>query len=116
MSAYNILRLPNVRCEHCGQRRERRIQFWFGGLDRWACDNHNSVTLARSGAGKSYLTKLEVLRSLYTGVRVTVIDPEDEYTRLADPVGGTVVHLGAPGVRLNPLDLPVQPLHRVLDL
>lgn len=74
--------------------------------DRWSQDNYNSVVLARSGAGKSYLTKLDVLRSLYTGVHVAVIDPEDEYTRLAHAVGGTVLALGRPGVRLNPLDLP----------
>jgi type IV secretory pathway VirB4 component len=74
--------------------------------DRWRLDNHNSVVLARSGAGKSYLVKLEVLRNLYQGVHVAVIDPEDEYTALAQHVGGTVVQLGQPGVRLNPLDLP----------
>jgi type IV secretory pathway VirB4 component len=74
--------------------------------DRWACDNHNSVVLARSGAGKSFLVKLEVLRSLYDGVQVRVIDPEDEYGRLAEAVGGTTLALGAPGVRLNPLDIP----------
>ncbi|HLL66471.1 MAG TPA: DUF87 domain-containing protein [Micromonosporaceae bacterium] len=74
--------------------------------DRWSQDNHNSVLLARSGAGKSYLTKLEVLRNLYQGVHVAVVDPEDEYVRLAERVGGTVVQLGAPGVRLNPLDIP----------
>ncbi|MEY9963348.1 type IV secretory pathway VirB4 component [Streptacidiphilus sp. MAP12-16] len=77
------------------------LLFW----DRWSCDNHNSVTLARSGAGKSYLTKLDVLRSLYQGVEIHVIDPEDEYTRLAESVGGAVIRLGAPAVRLNPLDL-----------
>ncbi|MBX6358278.1 MAG: ATP-binding protein, partial [Micromonosporaceae bacterium] len=75
--------------------------------NRWAQDNHNSVVLARSGAGKSYFVKLEVLRSLYQGVEVAVIDPEDEYTPLAGHVGGTVIQLGAPDVRLNPLDLPV---------
>jgi type IV secretory pathway VirB4 component len=75
--------------------------------DRWAQDNHNSVVLARSGSGKSYLVKLEVLRNLYHGVHVAVVDPEDEYVRLAQRVGATVVQLGAPGVRLNPLDIPV---------
>ena len=75
--------------------------------DRWACENYNSVVLARSGAGKSYFVKLEVLRSLYQGVQVEVIDPEDEYLRLADAVGGVIVRLGAPGVKINPLDLPV---------
>lgn len=79
-----------------------------GGLvwwDRWAQPNYNTVVLARSGAGKSYLAKLEALRSLYDGVQVLVVDPEDEYTRLAEAVGGTVLRLGGAGVRLNPLDL-----------
>ncbi len=75
-------------------------------FDRWALDNHNSVVLARSGSGKSYLTKLDILRSLYTGVHVLVVDPEQEYVRLAKAVGGTVLELGAPGVRINPFDLP----------
>jgi type IV secretory pathway VirB4 component len=75
--------------------------------DRWAQENYNSVVLARSGAGKSYFVKLEILRTLYQQVQVSVIDPEDEYGRLADAVGGTVVRLGLAGVRVNPLDLPV---------
>ncbi|MET8833556.1 DUF87 domain-containing protein [Micromonospora sp. NPDC004540] len=74
--------------------------------DRWAQENHNCVVLARSGAGKSYFVKLEILRSLYQRVQVAVIDPEDEYPRLADAVGGAVVRLGASGVKINPLDLP----------
>ncbi|WP_431884067.1 VirB4 family type IV secretion system protein [Micromonospora gifhornensis] len=74
--------------------------------NRWAQDNHNSVVLARSGAGKSYFVKLDVLRNLYQGTAVSVIDPEDEYAPLAAHVGGTVVQLGQPGVRVNPLDLP----------
>jgi type IV secretory pathway VirB4 component len=69
--------------------------------------NHNSVILGRSGAGKSYLVKLELLRSLYRGIEIAVVDPEDEYARLAGAVGGTYVHLGARNVRLNPFDLPV---------
>jgi type IV secretory pathway VirB4 component len=74
--------------------------------DRFAQDNHNSVILARSGAGKSYLTKVDILRSLYTGVEILVIDPEHEYARLTDAVGGAHIPLGADGVRLNPFDLP----------
>ena len=77
--------------------------------DRFAQDNHNSVILARSGAGKSYLAKLEALRSLYAGIEVAVVDPEDEYRRLAETVGGAYVHLGAPGVRVNPFDLQPGP-------
>ncbi|WP_405598245.1 MULTISPECIES: VirB4 family type IV secretion system protein [unclassified Streptomyces] len=74
--------------------------------DRFAQDNYNSVLLARSGAGKSYLTKLELLRLLFTGTEAMVIDPEEEYVRLAEAVGGTVIRLGDPAVRLNPFDLP----------
>ncbi|WP_161631140.1 NlpC/P60 family protein [Nocardiopsis halophila] len=73
--------------------------------DRWALDSYNSVVLARSGAGKSYFCKLDLLRNLYAGVSAAVVDPEDEYSRLAEAVGGTVIRLGAPGVHLNPLDL-----------
>jgi type IV secretory pathway VirB4 component len=75
--------------------------------DRFACDNHNSVVLGRSGSGKSYLVKLETLRSLYRDIQAFVIDPEDEYARLAEQVGGAYVHLGGGGVRLNPFDLPI---------
>jgi type IV secretory pathway VirB4 component len=82
------------------------------GLVHWdrfdgRLDNHNSVILGRSGSGKSYLVKLETLRSLYRGIEIAVIDPEDEYRRLCDTVGGTYLQLGAPGVRINPFDLPI---------
>ena len=75
--------------------------------DRFALDNHNSVILGRSGAGKSYLVKLELLRSLYRRVEIHVIDLEDEYARLAGAVGGIYVHLGGEQVRLNPMDLSI---------
>ncbi|NUR59614.1 MAG: DUF87 domain-containing protein, partial [Catenulispora sp.] len=74
--------------------------------DRWAQDNYNSIVLARSGAGKSFFSKLEILRSLYGGVQVLIVDPENEYERLAALVGGAYLDLGADGVRLNPFDLP----------
>jgi type IV secretory pathway VirB4 component len=77
-------------------------------LDRFARENYNSVLLARSGAGKSYLAKLEALRLLFGGVQVFVIDPEDEYRRLCNAVGGVYLPLaGEQAVTLNPLDLPV---------
>lgn len=76
--------------------------FW----DRWGQQNHNSVILGASGGGKSYLAKTDVLRELYRGTRVAVIDPEGEYAALAHAVGGAVIALGAPGARINPLDLP----------
>jgi type IV secretory pathway VirB4 component len=76
-------------------------------FDRFDRDNYNSVILARSGAGKSYLAKLEALRLLYQGVQVFIVDPEDEYRRLCQQVGGAYLPLGGPdAVALNPLDLP----------
>jgi type IV secretory pathway VirB4 component len=82
--------------------------------DRFAQDNHNSVVLARSGAGKSYFTKLEALRLLYNGVQVCVVDPEDEYRRLAEATGGTHIAFGAPQVAFNPFDLPTGQVGDVL--
>ncbi|WP_280489263.1 PrgI family protein [Nocardia carnea] len=78
-------------------------------VDRFGAeaDNHNAVVLGRSGAGKSYFVKTEVLRSLYRGIEQVIIDPEDEYRTLTEAVGGTYIHLGAPGIRLNPFDLEV---------
>ncbi|GAB3710625.1 VirB4 family type IV secretion system protein [Nocardiopsis oceani] len=73
---------------------------FHGGLD-----NSNAIILARSGSGKSFLAKTELLRSLYTGVQVSVIDPTDEYLHLAHAVGGNRVPLGSPQGRLNPFDL-----------
>ncbi|MGW2665943.1 TraG/VirB4 family ATPase [Nocardia tengchongensis] len=79
------------------------LVFW----DRFAEDihNHNMVVLGRSGSGKSYFVKSEILRSLMRGIEVIVVDPEDEYRPLADAVRGTYLQLGAAGVRLNPFDL-----------
>jgi len=74
--------------------------------DRFAQNNHNQVVLAESGAGKSYLVKLETLRWLTHGATATIIDPEDEYRALASQVGGTLIRLGEPGVRINPLQIP----------
>lgn len=85
--------------------RSSGLVFW----DRFSMPNYNAVVLARSGSGKSYLAKLELLRSLYAGIEAAVIDPEDEYARLAQAVGGKRLHLGAPGVRLNPFDLDDEP-------
>jgi type IV secretory pathway VirB4 component len=74
-------------------------------FDRFAMENANSVVFAKSGAGKSYAVKLEVLRSLMVGT--DVIDPENEYQHLASAVGGTYlnVSLNSPS-RVNPFDLP----------
>lgn len=77
-------------------------------FDRWSLENANSVTFAISGAGKSYATKLEILRSLMFGVEIMVIDPEREYQYLAETVGGAYfnISLSSPN-HINPFDLPI---------
>src|SRR5439155_16248326 len=70
-------------------------------------ENANLVVFAKSGAGKSYFTKLMALRNLLAGVEFLVIDPEDEYRALCAAVGGQYVRLAASSAqRLNPFDLP----------
>jgi conjugal transfer ATP-binding protein TraC len=77
-------------------------------FDRFAMENANSVVFAKSGAGKSYAVKLEVLRWLMMGADVIIIDPENEYKHLADAVGGTYLSVSLNSdSRINPFDLPV---------
>ena len=77
-------------------------------FDRFQMENANSVVFAKSGAGKSYAVKLEVLRSMMIGVDVIIIDPENEYKHLADAVGGTYLSISLNSdSRINPFDLPL---------
>lgn len=77
-------------------------------FDRFSLENYNSVTFAKSGSGKSYATKLEILRSLMFDIDVIVIDPEREYEFLADTVGGRYFNISlASDHHINPFDLPI---------
>lgn len=85
-------------------------------LDRFSLHNANSITFAQSGAGKSYTTKVEILRQLMQGTRVIVIDPEREYKRLAESVKGTYIKLSAKSKqKINPFDLATT-VHEISDL
>ncbi len=76
-------------------------------FDRFNLENANAVVFAKAGAGKSYAIKLEALRSLMLGIDTIVIDPENEYEKLAEAVGGTFVRLSINSeTRINPFDLP----------
>lgn len=80
-------------------------------FDRFTLENGNSVVFAKSGAGKSFCVKLEALRSLMMGTEIFIIDPENEYERMCDAVGGAYVRLSLnSATRINPFDLP-----RVVD-
>ena len=80
-------------------------------FDRFRLENANMVVFAKSGAGKSFTVKLEALRSMMLGAEVLIIDPENEYQKLADAVGGAYIRLSLNSqTRINPFDLP-----RVID-
>jgi type IV secretory pathway VirB4 component len=80
-------------------------------FDRFSLENANMVVFAKSGAGKSFTVKLEAMRSMMMGADVIIIDPENEYQRLSEAVGGSYIQLSLnSSVRINPFDLP-----RVID-
>ena len=76
-------------------------------FDRFELENANSVVFGKSGGGKSYTVKLELLRSLVFGTQILVIDPEDEYKYLAETVGGSNIKISINSPHhVNPFDLP----------
>lgn len=77
-------------------------------FDRFSMENYNSVIFAKSGSGKSFTTKLEILRSLMFDVDVIVIDPEREYEFLAEAAGGRYFNISLTSDHhINPFDLPI---------
>lgn len=79
-------------------------------FDRFSLENAHQVVFAKSGSGKSYATKLEILRTLMMGSKVMVIDPEQEYKNLSDTVGGTYFKISLTSDQhINPFDIPVVP-------
>ncbi len=76
-------------------------------FDRYSLPNYNSVTFATSGAGKSYATKLEILRTMMFDTEVIIIDPEREYEYLAEAVGGRYFNISLSSEHhINPFDVP----------
>lgn len=78
-------------------------------FDRFKLENANSVVFAKAGSGKSYTVKLEALRSLMFGTDIIIIDPENEYKKLCESVGGSYMSLSlTSNSRINPFDLPAK--------
>jgi type IV secretory pathway VirB4 component len=76
-------------------------------FDRFSMPNYNSVTFATSGAGKSYATKLEILRTLMFDTEVIVIDPEREYEFMSEAMGGRYFNIALTSEHhINPFDIP----------
>lgn len=77
-------------------------------FDRFSLENYNSMVFATSGSGKSYYTKLEILRTLMFDTNVIIIDPEKEYEYLAESVGGRYFNISLNSTHhINPFDLPI---------
>jgi len=77
-------------------------------FDRFLLENYNSVTFAKAGSGKSYCTKLEILRTLMFDTEVIVIDPEKEYEYMAEATGGKYFNISLNSEHhINPFDLPM---------
>lgn len=78
-------------------------------FDRFnSLENANSVVFAKSGSGKSYFVKLEALRSLLFGIDIIAIDPETEYKRLCEAVGGVYIDFNINSkAKINPFELAV---------
>ncbi len=75
-------------------------------FDRFTLENANSVILGKSGGGKSFFVKMEALRLLMMGVDVIIIDPENEYEKLTQSMGGEfVVFSTTSQYKINPFDL-----------
>lgn len=80
-------------------------------FDRFSLENANQVVFAKSGSGKSYSTKLEIIRSLMAGIEmVIVIDPENEYARLTETFAGSMFNISLSShEHINPFDIPIIP-------
>lgn len=81
-------------------------------IDRFSLTNANSIIFAQSGAGKSYTTKVEILRQLMQGTKVIVIDPEREYKQLAASIEGTNIRLSTKSKeKINPFDFSIKTIN-----
>jgi len=76
-------------------------------FDRFSMENANMVIFAKSGSGKSYAVKLEILRSLMMGTECIIIDPENEFKTLSESVDGSFFKISLSSEsHINPFDLP----------
>ena len=92
-------------------------------FDRFTLENANSVILGKSGGGKSFFVKMEALRLLMMGIDVIILDPENEYQKLTQSMGGEfVVFSTTSQYKINPFDLisetnePDELSNKILDL
>lgn len=75
-------------------------------FDRFSLENANEVVFGKSGAGKSFLIKLEAMRQFMFGTEIIIVDPEGEYEGITQALGGEYVSFTASSpIKINPFDL-----------
>lgn len=75
-------------------------------LNRKVTLNQNMVVIGTSGVGKTTYMVQKILKYVAKGVKVFIIDPENEYSQIVDLLGGTVVHLSSNSdTKINPLQI-----------
>lgn len=75
-------------------------------LDTQRTLNQNMVVIGTSGVGKSTFMVQKILRCFAMGIKVYIIDPENEYSHIVKILGGEVVHLsGNSATKINPLEI-----------
>lgn len=75
-------------------------------IDRFSFENANEVVFGKSGSGKSFLVKLEILRQMMFDAEILIIDPEDEYRTLCHALDGEYINFSKSSeVKINPFAL-----------
>ncbi len=75
-------------------------------VDRFSFENANEVVFGKSGAGKSFLVKLEILRQMMFDAEILIIDPEDEYRALCHALDGEYINFSKDSdIKINPFAL-----------
>lgn len=78
-------------------------------IDRYNNENYKNANISifgTSGAGKSFYTKLLILRYRLLGIEQYIIDPEREYLKMCENLNGTILKIGPnSGTYINVFDI-----------
>lgn len=75
-------------------------------LDRNKTLNQNEVIIGTSGVGKTTYMIQKILRYAVQGYKIYIIDPENEYSKIVEKLGGAVLHLSSNSShKINPLQI-----------
>jgi type IV secretory pathway VirB4 component len=82
------------------------VDIWKRGEDR---TNSNITILGKTGSGKSFASKLLVVREFPQGARVIIIDPLRECRAMCKRLGGSWMNVAGGKSRINPLQIRLLP-------